>query len=58
MSAHPTQCRRLAAAQRTTAGHFLPHAQQKSWFRAILVQADALLINQIAPGSRTLVPSA
>jgi hypothetical protein len=30
----------------------------KSWLAAALVQASALLINHIAPGSRTLAPSA
>ena len=30
----------------------------KKLVRAVLVQADALLINHIAPGKRTLVPSA
>ena len=31
---------------------------KKSWLGAVLVQADALLINHIAPGRRTLAPSA
>jgi len=34
------------------------HARQKSWLGAVLVQADALLISHIAPGRRTLAPSA
>ena len=31
---------------------------KKSWLAAALVQAGALLINHIAPGKRTLTPSA
>jgi hypothetical protein len=38
-------------------GHFRTHARQDSWLGAVLVQAEALLINHIAPGRRTLVPS-
>jgi len=34
------------------------HAQQKSWLAAALAQAAVLLINHIAPRSRTLAPSA
>ena len=41
-----------ASCQRRT------HARQKSHLVAALVQAGALLINHIAPGNRTLAPSA
>jgi len=39
-------------------GHFRTRARQKSWLGVVLVQVDALLINHIAPGKRTLAPSA
>ena len=39
-------------------GHKETHARQRSWLGAVLVQVDALLINHIAPGKRTLAPSA
>jgi hypothetical protein len=48
----------VCAAISDAVGHFRTHARQKSWLGAVLVQADALLINHIAPGRRTLAPSA
>lgn len=34
------------------------HSGKKSWLATAFVQAGALLISHIAPGSRTLAPSA
>jgi hypothetical protein len=47
------ECRQSMSAK----CHFRTHARQESWLGAVLVQAEALLINHIAPGKRTLAPS-
>ncbi len=49
---HKFDIARLRSCERRT------HARSKRWLGVMLVQAGALLISHIAPGSRTLAPSA
>ena len=50
--------RGLTEQQTVDMGQRRTHALQKRGSAAVLVQAAALLINHIAPGRRTLAPSA